>query len=174
MSFQKYIFFQEGLLSLNIFAFLFLPFYTSLFTLYIGELSIFYLSVLHLWFLLCLSLYLSLSILSTIRHSKFLECALHHFLCRGAFYTCPYFGRSICSILLRNRSEQRKRLYSNWQRTEYLWSFLRWFVLHFFFFLIDASFRGIWFCPQREKEISANWEKGIPLPSDHNSLLQVC
>lgn len=161
---------QEGLLFLNIFAFLFLPFYTSLFTVFIGEFSIFYLTVLRLWFLLCLSLYPSLSILSTIRHFKFLKCALHHFLCIGAFYTCPCFGRSISSILLRNRSEQRKRLYSNWGGTEYLWPLLRLFV---FVFLIDASFWGIWFCPPRE-EISANWEKGIPLLSDHNTALQVC
>lgn len=76
---------QEGLLSLNIFPFLFLPFYTSLFILFIDELSIFYLSVLHLWFLLCLALYLSLSILSTVRYFKFLEYALHHFFCHRSF-----------------------------------------------------------------------------------------
>lgn len=84
---------QEGLLSLNIFVFLFLPFYTSLFTLSTGDLSIFYLSVLCFWFLLRLTLYPSLSILTTIRHFKFLECALHDFVCIGAFYTCLYFGR---------------------------------------------------------------------------------
>lgn len=68
--------YQEGLLSLSIFAFFFfLPFYASLFTFFIGELSIFYLSILCLCFLLCLAWYLSLSILSTIRHFKFLECA---------------------------------------------------------------------------------------------------
>lgn len=61
---------------------LFLPFYTSLFTLIFGELSVFYLSGLHLWFLHWGDLYPSLSILSSIRNFKFLECALHNFFAK--------------------------------------------------------------------------------------------
>lgn len=138
---------QEGLLSLNIFAFLFLPFYTSLFTLSTGKLPIFYLSVLCLWFLLFLALYPSLSILTTIRHFKFLECALHDFVCIGAFYTCLYFGRYPSVQSSWETGQNKGKGFTQTDEEMIIYNL----CLFFFFILIEASFRGIWFCPQREK-----------------------
>lgn len=98
--------------------------FTFFFTLFIGESSIFYLSVLHLWFLLRLALYPSLSIPSTIRNIKLLECALLHFLCKGAFILVSVLG----DIHLFNSPEKQVRtrdgLYLNWQGTECLWPLL--------------------------------------------------
>lgn len=107
--------------------------FTFFFTLFIGELSIFYLSVLHLWFLLRLALYPSLSIPSTIRNIKLLECALLHFLCKGAFILVSVLGDIHLFNSPEKQVKKRDGLYLNWQGTECLWPLLRLSFFVFFF-----------------------------------------
>lgn len=118
--------------SMCLFFFSFL--FTFFFTLFIGELSIFYLSVLHLWFLLRLALYPSLSIPSTIRNIKLLECALLHFLCKGAFILVSVLGDIHLFNSPEKQVKKRDGLYLNWQGTECLWPLLRLSFFVFFFF----------------------------------------